>query len=72
MLAVGLASHHCLISHLMGVEQSRGLFLTIVLQDKLLLSVLDALPISLKQDVQDGVLSKDELDRRGACGGVNR
>ena len=54
------------------MDLARGVLSSVVLKDKLLLAFLDALPVSPKRDVEDGVASKDELCRRGSCGCVNR
>ena len=43
----------------------------VVLKDKSLLAFLDILPVSLKGYIEEGVASKDQLGRRGACGGVH-
>ena len=57
MFTVRLASDHNLISNRVGVDESRGIFSSVVLKDELLLAFLDVLPISLERDIEDGVTS---------------
>ena len=71
VFVVRLSSDHDLVSNRMGVDELRGVFSSVVLEEKLLLLFLDVLPIGLKRHVEDGVLSEDELCGRGSCGCVD-
>ena len=54
------------------MDDATSILACIVLKDELLLSILDALPVSIETNVEDDVSSKDELCRSGSCGCVNR
>ena len=56
--ATGVSLDHYLISRVVGVLTSCGIFGFVVLDDAVLFPLLDALPIGFKGDVQQSIPAK--------------
>ena len=62
----GVPPHHNLVARVVGVRLANAVFTFVVLADELLLPLLDALPVSLKGHIEEGIASKHQLCRCGA------
>ena len=58
MFTVGVSADHNLITHCVVVMHSFGVFTLVVLEDELLLSLLNLLPVRLERDVEERVAPK--------------
>ena len=70
MFATRVVFYHYLVSLGVGARNASSVLAFVVLKDKSLLAFLDVLPVSLKGYIEEGIASKDQLGRRGACGCV--
>ena len=61
MLAVWVLVNHHLVPNIVRVFNAFGVFTPIVLNDELLLSFFDVLPVSLERYVEDGVAIENQL-----------
>ena len=57
-LAARVELDHYLVSGFAGVLTPSGVFSLVVLEDTVLFSLLDALPVSLEGDVEEGIASE--------------
>ena len=58
MFLVGRKSYHDFVAYVVSMREALGVLPFVVLKDKLLLSILDALPVSLKGDVEHGIAAE--------------
>ena len=63
--------YHHLVSDRVVVVYARGVFSFVVLDDKLLLSFLDILPVGFERYIQYRIAIEHQLRRRGTRCGVN-
>ena len=69
MLVTGVIFQHYLVSYGVGVRYASSILaFSIIMEDKLLLTFLNALPVSLEQYVEEGITPKHKQCRHGACG----
>ena len=59
VFSVRILHDHNAITYAVGVGLACGIFPVIVLADKLLLAFLDAFPVRLERDIEEGVSPKD-------------
>ena len=71
VFATRVVFQHHLISNGVGVGEASSILAFVVLEDKLLLVFLYILPVSLERHVEEGIVSKHELCRCCACGGMH-
>ena len=70
VLPVVFKTDHDPVSYLVLVRNPVGIFTSIVLKDKLLLTFLNILPVCLEQYVEEGIMSEDKLGGRSTHGSM--
>ena len=71
MLSAWVLLDHNMVSHGVCVVLASGILAFVVLDDKLLLSLLDVVPIGLEANVQERVSAEHKLCWRGSECGVD-
>ena len=70
MLAAWVLVYHHPVPYIVRVCNAFGVFTPVVLDDKLLLTFFDVLPVSLERYVEDGVAIENQLRWRSSGSSV--